>query len=367
MKGSRNRKLERLTIRDIAREAGVSINTVSRALNDKPDISDKTKERVLETVKRLGYRPNRLARGLRSNKTGTIGVVVTDIANPYFAALVKGVGKAAKEHNYSIILQDTDEDYEKEREAVQTMLAEQVDGLLITPVQTGKETIIELQESGLPFVLLGRHFDDLETDYVATDDIRGGFLATEHLIRQGHERIALLGGPLHISSAKERFQGYKEALERYGLELDERLIETGAITMRDGYATAKSLLSCEPRPTAIFAYSDFVALGIVKAIREAGLKIPDDIAIVGYDDIEFSSCLEVPLTTVRIPKEEIGRQAVEILLEKMAKPDGAGQFRGVKLEVELVVRESTATAGSRIIGRPRGEVVAGGSRSQQDN
>lgn len=359
MSASKHNKMERLTIRDIAREAGVSINTVSRALNDKPDISVETKERVLETVKRLGYRPNRLARGLRSNKTGTIGVIVADIANPYFAALVKGVEKAAKEHNYSIILQDTDENYEKEREAVRTILAEQVDGLLITPVQTGKETIIELQESGLPFVLLGRWFDELEADYVATDDIQGGFLATEHLIKQGHERIALLGGPPYISSAKERFQGYKKALDQYGIELDEGLVRSGAITMKDGYTIAKALLSTKPRPTAIFAYSDFVALGIVKAIREVGLKIPGDIAIVGYDDIEFSSCLEVPLTTVRIPKREIGRQAVEILLERMIKADSASQFRKVKLEVELIIRESTTGRGTR------GEVRAGGRKGQK--
>ncbi|MCD5408911.1 LacI family transcriptional regulator [Candidatus Bipolaricaulota bacterium] len=195
-----------VTMRDVARAAGVSVNTVSRALAGKPDVSPETRARVLKVAEELGYRPNKLARGLRSNKTRTIGVIVTDIANPYFGALVKGVREAAYRHGYSIILQDTDEDYAREGEAIEVMLAERVDGLLITPVQTGTETIEKLKESGLPFVLLGRHFDDLETDYVVTDDVQGGYLATEHLIKLGHTRIAMINGPLHISSAKERLE-----------------------------------------------------------------------------------------------------------------------------------------------------------------
>ena len=336
--------MRRVTIRDVAREAGVSVNTVSRALSNKPDVSSETRARILEVAERLGYRPNRLARGLRSNKTGTIGVIVTDIANPYFGALVKGVEKAAREQDYSIILQDTDEDYEHEKEAIQVMLAERVDGLLITPVQTGTETIEKLKESGLPFVLLGRHFDDLATDYVVTDDVQGGYLATEHLIKLGHTRIAMINGPLHISSAKERFQGYTKALDRYGMELDKSLVCAGAITMEDGYAAAKALLRRSPRPTAIFCYSDFVAFGVMGAIREAGLRIPEDVAVVGYDDVQMSSCLEVSLTTVKIPKVELGKAALELLIELLRDGNNTEHPRGIKLPVELLVRQSTCCA-----------------------
>jgi LacI family transcriptional regulator len=329
-----------VTLKEIARISGFSINTVSRALNNKDEVKADTREKILAVANKLGYIPNRLARGLRSNKTQTIGVIVADIANPFFAAVVKGVEKAARQRHYSIILTDSDETYEKEEESIQIMLNEQVDGLLISPVQTKKETIIGLKESGFPFVLLGRHFDDLETDYVVTDDVQGGFLATEHLIKQRHSRIALINGPLHVSSAKERFQGYKKALGRYGIELESSLISSGAITTEDGYKVAKSLLKQENPPTAVFAYSDFVAFGVMTAIRENGLRIPEDISIVGYDDVEFSSSLEVPLTTVRISKMELGRKAVKVLNERINN-GAAEKTRGVKLVVELMIRRST--------------------------
>ena len=333
--------MKRVTIKDIANVTGFSINTVSRALNSKPEIRTETKEKILETAKKLGYYPNKLARGLRSNKTQTIGVIVTDIANPFFGSLVKGVERTARKHSYSIILQDTDEDYEREKEAIEVMFSERVDGLLITPVQTGTETIEKLKESGLPFVLLGRHFDDLETDYVVTDDIQGGYLATEYLLKCRHEKIAIINGPLHISSAKERFQGYKKALARYEIQFDKSLVSFGAITMGDGYTAVQALLERSPRPTAIFCYSDFVAFGVMKAIRESELRIPKDIAVVGYDDIEFSSCLEVPLTTVRIPKKELGSRAMEALYGRIGEAGKVEEYQEVQLDVELSVRQST--------------------------
>lgn len=333
--------MRRVGIKDVAREAGVSINTVSRALNDKPDIRSETKEKVLEAAVRLGYRPNRLAKGLRSNKSGTIGVIVTDVANPFFGALVKGVERAARDHDYSIILQDTDEDYEQEEEAIQVMLAEQVDGLLITPVQTRKQTIEKLAKVDFPFVLLSRYFDDLETDYVVPDDFQGGFVATEHLLQQGHTKIAIVNGPLHISSAKERFQGSVEAFKHYGITLDQALVRTGALTVEEGYSLTHSLLKRQPRPTAIVAYSDFVAFGIMRAIHEAGLSIPEDVAVVGFDDVEFASCLNVPLTTVKSPTEKLSRQAIEILAARTSGRNPQAN-QGIKLAVELIARESTS-------------------------
>ena len=331
-----------ITIEDVAEEAGVSANTVSRALNDKDEIKDETKERILKIADRMGYKPNRLAQGLRSDKTGVIGVIIPDNTNPYFAAVVKGIEQAARSKGYSIILKDTNEDHQQEKEAIKVMLSEQVDGILITPVQTDQESIRHLQEAPIPFVLVSRYFKDLDTDYVATEDDQGGYLATKHLIEQGHERIGFINGPLYNSSAKDRSIGYRKALEEYDLLPDADLIIKDALFLDDGYQEAKKLLALERPPTAIFTFSDFVALGTKKAIKEEGLEVPDDVAIVGYDDIAFLSCLESPLTTVSVPKKQIGARAME-LLEKKISSEVVNRTEQIRLSVELKVRESSAT------------------------
>jgi LacI family transcriptional regulator len=226
-------------------------------------------------------------------------------------------------------------------EAVQVMLEEQVDGIIITPTQKETGTIENLNQLGIPFVLMGRRFLNLNANYVVTDDVQGGILATEHLISLGHCRIAMINGPLHISSAQERFQGYCTALEHYGLELDRSLVSAGAVTMQDGYRMAQLLLQKHPRPTAIFAFSDFVAFGVMKIIREVGLQIPKDISVVGYDDNQFASCSEVPLTTIRVPTEEIGTNAARMLEELFKDKHPLAQLQ-LGIPVELVVRKSSA-------------------------
>jgi len=332
--------MARITIKDVAEQAGFSINTVSRALNDQPAINPETRDKILTVAHDLGYRPNKMAQALRSQKTKTIGIVVTDIANPFFSRLVKAIGAQARDNDYSIILADTDEDLDKEREAIQLMLAEQVDGLLLTPVQTSAETVEALLADAFPFVLLGRHFLDLETPFVDSDDVRGGGLAAAHLIDQGCERVAIINGPAHISSARHRLLGYRRALEDHGrAPLPGHVLEH-AITMQDGYRLALRLFESGPtRPDGVFVYSDLVALGAMQAARELGLRIPEDVALVGYDDIEFSSFLDIPLTTVRIPKAELGKQALSILQQLMQGETPAPAQ--VKLDVELVVRRTS--------------------------
>lgn len=333
--------LDRVTMEDIAKRVDVSINTVSRALNDKPDINDQTKEEILRIADELNYQPNRFAQGLRSSKTSTLGVIVADIMNPFFSALLKGVEKAAREEGYSIIVQDTDEKYENEQSAIQTTLSEQVDGLLITPVQTNQGTIIDLKGSELPFVLLGRHFEDLDTHYVVTDDVQGEKAATEHLIERGHERIAIVNGPTHISSSRERLRGFRRAMSEHDIATSDFAILEGNVTMEDGFETGKKLIASSPRPTAVLCYSDFVAMGVIKAARDAGLKIPEEMAVVGYDDVFFSTCLEVPLTTVRIPKKKLGRRAFYALKELIDGGDGNPDYHEEKIDTELLIRQST--------------------------
>ncbi len=332
--------MSHITLKDIAREAGVSTTTVSRALNNKNDISISTKQRILKLAKEMGYTPNAIARGLKIKQTQTVGVAIADISDPFFAPIVKGIEKAAHQEGYHIILCDTDEDYKKEEEALRTLIEKRVDGLLVTPAQTDYKDITELKRRKIPFVLLGRHFNFelFETDYVATDDIEGAFSATTYLIKKGHKRILFINGPDYVSSAKERLAGYKRALLEAGIGIDQSLIRKGGIKMEDGYKIMKEELKKSLNFTAVFAYSDFVALGVIKALKEAHLKIPRDIAVVGYDDIEVAAFLEVPLTTVRIPKYELGVEGFKLLKRKIANEISSPQK--VILPTELIIRKS---------------------------
>ena len=327
-----------VTLKDIGKEVGVSATTVSRALNNKPDISYQVKQKIKEVAERLGYSPNALARSLKAKKTSSIGVLIADIADPFFAPIVKGIENTARQMGYSIILCDTGGEYEQEKLALQMMLEKRVDGLLITPCQTEYGDILELERKKVPFVLLGRHFDVVESDYVITDEIGGAFSATDYLIKKGHKKILFINGPDYISSAKERLVGYKRALQEHAVLFDKSLVKEGALKMEDGYRIMKKILSAGTKFTAVFAYCDFVVLGIMQALEEAKLKIPEDIAIVGYDDVAFARFLQVPLTTVHIPKYELGKEAMKLLKKKI---EGEIQEpQAVILETKLVIRKS---------------------------
>ena len=331
--------MARPTIKDVAREAGVSINTVSRALNDKPDVSAETRKAVLKAARELGYVPNKLARRLRANRTGVYGVIVADIANPFFSVVVKGMEEATKSLGCSLILQDSGEDFESELRAINTMQTEQVDAVLITPCRCKAGSIDALRAAGVPFVLVGRYFEDARTDYVCPDDEHAGYLATAHLLEQGHRRIAFINGPQDNSSAADRRQGHERALQEQGIPFSLDLIRDNALTIEAGYVHALDILDqAEDRPTAVFAFNDIVALGAMRAARERHLRIPQDIAVVGCDDIVFGSYLEVPLTTVCIPKRDMGRTAVGIAEKKLA---GETRISQIKMPVELVVRGSS--------------------------
>jgi LacI family transcriptional regulator len=333
-----------ITVKDLARELGLSINTVSRAINNKPDVNPETRRRVLEAAERLGYVANTLARSLVNGRTCTIGLIIADVVNPFYGRVIRGVEETARLNGYSTILVNSNEQDEDEREAVQVLRSKRVDGLLIHPVQQSFEHIARLKQDGIPYVLINRHFDELDGDYVINDNRGGAYQAVQHLVQLGHRRIAHITGSRLVSSVRERIAGYLQALAEVGVEEDPALVVTTRVDMEGGYEAARALLTITPRPTAIFTYSDLVAIGAYKALREAKLVVPRDMSLVGYDDIEVAPFLESPLTTVHQPTYEIGQQGVETLLQRIssrADPE-AMPVRRI-LEPHLVVRRSTGS------------------------
>ena len=327
-----------ITLKMVAEKAEVSVNTASRAINNKPDINLETKKRILQVAKELGYIRNAAAVALRTKKTGTIGVVIADNRNPFYAEVLNGMEEAAREKNYHIILANTQRNYRKEEEAINLLLAKRVDGLLITPVQDKDDDIKNLIDANIPFVVVGRDFKNIEVDAVYNDEIKGGFLATEYLIKKGHKRVALINGFLHKSPAKGRLEGYKKVLKKYGIPFDDALVTVGDIDVKDGYERTKQLLKKNLDFTAIFAYNDMMAFGAMQAVKEKGLRIPEDIGLVGYDDIPFSSLISPSLTTIRLKKQELGAESVKLLLSRIN--GNRKKTKKVMLGVELQVRES---------------------------
>lgn len=328
-------------LRDVAEAAGVSINTASRALNNKPDVSKVTREKVLTAAKSLGYVPDGVAQGFRRRRTGTIGVIVADIANPFFSAVVRGIEEVTRSSGYQIILANTDEDLEAEKAAVATLLQKRVDGILLSPCQKcGTAGFDLLLQKRLPFVLMARRFEGLAADFVVNDDAQGGFLATQYLLKKGHRRILFLNGPPEIWSAQQRLLGYQRALEDAGVPVEPQLIVSTTAKMEGAYETIRALLTKGLSFSAVYAFSDLLAMGVIKALKEAKLRVPEDVAVVGHDDIEFAELLETPLTTVDMSKTRLGREAARILIERLRSPENSSIANGVVLQPRLVVRES---------------------------
>jgi LacI family transcriptional regulator len=327
-----------ITLRMVAEKAGVSVNTASRAINNKPDINQETKKRIFKVAQELGYVRNNTAVALRTKKTGTVGVVIEDNRNPFYAEVLNGMEVAAREKNYHIIFANTQRDYKKEEEAINLLLAKRVDGLLIAPVQDRDDDIKNLIEVNIPFVVVGRDFKNISLDAVYNDEVKGGFLATEYLIKKGHKRIALIDGFLYKSPAKGRLEGYKKALKKYGISIDDALVSVGDIDVKDGYERTRQMLEKDLDFTAIFAYNDMMAFGAMQAIREKGLRIPEDIGLVGYDDIPFCSLMDPALTTIRLKKQELGIESVKLLFSLIngnrKKP------KKIMLDVDIIVRKT---------------------------
>lgn len=333
-------------MRDVAERADVSVTTVSHVVNETRHVSDELRERVEEAMDALGYRPNRLARSLRRGETYTIGVVVPDSSNPFFAEVARGVEDTSFAQRYSVILCNSDGDLEKELFYANVLTAKQVDGILFVAAGVSTEHIRTLQKQQVPLVVVDREIPDVSVDEVLTDNVHGGEMITRHLIDLGHRRIGCITGPSDVTPSAHRVTGYCRALEEASLPFDEEIVLKGDFQYEGGYRGAQRLLMMDDPPTAIFACNDLMAVGVIRAAREMGWRVPADLSVVGFDDVRLASFTSPPLTTVAQPKYEMGVVATELLLERMDSRDQPPQHR--LLETRLVVRQSTARRGGDI-------------------
>ena len=326
----------RVTLRDVALEAGVSIKTVSRVVNKEPEVNETTAARVAEVVEKLGYRPNELARSLKGRRSRTIGLVIDDVSNPFMATCAQAIEAVAREHGHALILCDSHADIREEDAYVGLLTRRQVDGLLIVPARGHDAHLKAEQRAGLPVVAFDRPAEGVRADTVLVKNRTGAREATEHLIWHGHERIAFVGDVRHYYTARKRLEGYKEALEAAHLK---PLHSLGAHSIEQGEEATKGFLNAPHRPTALFAANILTTLGALRAIEDLGLRIPEDIALIGFDDFELAPVLSPRFTLVHQPAAKLGRRAAEMLFDRL---DGRGrpEPRRLVLPTELVVRES---------------------------
>jgi LacI family transcriptional regulator len=330
------------TLSDIAKKSGISVSTISRVLNGKAEkfrIADQTARLVIRTAEELNYRPNQLARGLRLKKTHTIGLLVPDISNPFFAYITRSVQRAAHKFGYSLIVCDTDDNLEFEQEHLHLLTSKGTDGLLIMPIGQKFEHIKGALNKERPMVLMDRSFDELDTNCVVVDNYAGAYKAVEHLITFGHTRIAIIQGLPNTNTNNARVRGYRDALAQHAIPVDENLIVGNDYRKENGYIETKFLLNLANPPTAIFTTSDLITLGALQALSEEKHSIPEDVSIVSFDDIDFAPYLMAPLTTVRQPKEIMGEIAVKLLVDDI-KSGGMRERTKIVLQPQLIVRKS---------------------------
>jgi len=333
-----------VTLKDIARDLGVSVITVSKALRDHSDISQETKARVLKRVKEMNYRPNLAARALVTGRTCLLGFVVPELMNPFFTEIVRGVSAALNGTGYTLVTTSADQDPKLEKQVVDQFIARRVDCMLVASTQWTVEMFRRVEEAGIPYILIDRNFAGLAAHFVGVNDEEVGALATRHLAEVGCRRIAHIGGA-EISSVVGRLQGYKRALAKLGLIAEPELVvnveRVEELCDEAGYRAAKKLLELAPRPDGIFCYNDACAYGAISAVLDAGLRVPEDVAVVGCGNLMYDKFLKIPLTSVDQQTIAIGEKAGTLALQLIQAGEPVPPQR-ILLEPKLVVRQSTA-------------------------
>ncbi|MGB8984576.1 MAG: LacI family DNA-binding transcriptional regulator [Anaerolineales bacterium] len=332
---------KRITMADVARQAGVSLMTVSRVINNKGDVSPETRRHVLDVIASLGYRPSGIARSLATRETSTIGLVVPDVSNPFFAEITQGAERLAYSNGYHVFLCNSEEDPQRELALIRSLEEKRVDGLIVCSSRLDEAVLIDVLANLPAAVLVNRRVEqtgERTFDTVLLDDERGGWQAAHHLLQSGHQRIGFLAGPATSQSGADRRRGLLSALQEAGLPWDESWLIYCPPSVQGGHDAALALLKTHPMLTALFCYNDLVAIGALQAAIHAGRRVPDTLAIVGHDDIPVAALVSPALTTCRVPRYELGARAVTALLERLRDcPSDAGP---VVLQPELVIRES---------------------------
>ena len=330
-------------IRDLAEVLGLSITTVSRVLNGKAKryrIRAETQQRVMQAAKEYNYVPNKLARGLKLSRTDTLGLIIPDISNPFFADIAQSIEKEARSNGYSLILGDSGEDQMVEKELIKLLLSHKVDGIIIAPVGTDYKQIIQTYNSGMPLVVIDRCFPEIGLPFITSDNYQGGYDAVNYLISMGHRKIACIQGIPKSRPTTERVRGYKDALRNSGIPLDDNLIVGDNYNTENGYKQTRILFSMEDPPTAIFALSNLIGLGVIKAAEEMGLNIPENISLISFDEQPYSAFLGTPMTTIDQKKNEMGQLAVDVLLKYIGNKEYRKKVINMTLKTNLIIRDS---------------------------
>ncbi|MEV0117625.1 LacI family DNA-binding transcriptional regulator [Streptomyces sp. NPDC050844] len=324
------------SIKDVAAEAGVSVATVSRVLNSHPSVSPAARARVLAAVESLGYRPNALARSLRTDQTRTLGLVISDVMNPYFTTLARSVEEAARALGYSVIIGNADERPELQDHHVRTLLDRRIDGLLVSPTDGGSPLILDAARAGTPMVFVDRWIPGVDVPVVRADGRQAVRDLVAHLYGLGHRRLAIIAGPAATTTGSERVDAFREALEAYGLQLPEEYIGQGDFQADSGRRVTEAFLALPEPPQVIFAADNLMALGSLDAIRAHGLRVPHDIALAAFDDIPWFVHTDPPITAIAQPTGDLGRAAVQALADRIE----GRRPQSVTLPARLVVRRS---------------------------
>ena len=327
------------TIRQVAEMAGVSIATVSRVFAESDLVSHELVERVQDASRSLSYQPNRIARNLRTQKTHTAAVAVSDIENPFFTSVIRGVERVLRDAGYTLLLTNSDEDEQIELAHLLNLRAEGVAGVILAPTYEDAQRYEQLQQAGLVIIAIDRCPKNLKIDRVTVNNVEGAQTAVRHLVDQGHTKIGFITGLPNISTAYERLQGFELAMKAHNLPVNPQWLQEGDFRRENGFQAMSAILKLEDRPTAVISGNNLMTLGALQAIYEWKLRIPDDMAIVGFDDMAWASSLNPPLTTIAQPTRELGAIAAQLLLDRINDPQRP--FRHVILDTQLIVRESS--------------------------
>lgn len=330
---------KRITLKDVADLAGVSTATVSYVINGKKKISPEVEKKVLDTMKLLNYQPDMIAKSLRVQESKLIGLMISDIANPFFASVVRGIEDELSESGYNVLLCNSDSNIEKEQKYLNVLLGKRIDGLIISAAGNSNHYFTKLKNTGVPVVFLNRSPDFSNLDTVTTDNFGGSYQATEHLILHGHRNIGIITGTQSVNTGRERLQGYQQALIDHEIPLNETLIKEGNFDVGSGYSKMKELMELETPPTAVFVSNNSMSLGVYQYIKEVGLPVPEKVAIISFDDPDWATVVEPQLTAVAQPAYEQGVESARLIMEKV-KGINPDRQQVITLNPTLIIRKS---------------------------